>query len=267
MRSVVAWVPLYLATASGFVVRRSMRMVHQPQGGLDHTMPAAMPSDGGRLSRQAFLRGVMAAAAPLLVAGVSGQQVALADNEIIEKMVAEKIAAGWQEPEVTQKAFMDISIGDQPAGRLVINLYGKVVPNTVKNFVALLTGKNDPGVSYQGTEAYRVLDGLNIQMGAIGSRTGKSGISSTGENIPQENFDIPHMKEGLLSMVRNADAQGDSRFFISIKDDAGWADNRYVAFGRVAEGMDVVHKIEGVKVEGGTNKPKKPVVVDKCGLL
>ena len=57
------------------------------------------------------------------------------------------------------------------------------------------------------------------------------------------------------------------RFFISIKDDAGWADNRYVAFGRVAEGMDVVHQIERVKVEGGTNKPKKPVVVDKCGLL
>lgn len=58
-----------------------------------------------------------------------------------------------------------------------------------------------------------------------------------------------------------------SRFFISIKDDAGWADNRYVAFGRIAEGMDVVHAIERVKVEGGTNKPKKPVVVDKCGML
>lgn len=57
------------------------------------------------------------------------------------------------------------------------------------------------------------------------------------------------------------------RFFISIKDDAGWADNRYVAFGRVSEGMDVVHQIERVKVEGGTNRPKKPVVVEKCGML
>ena len=43
-------------------------------------------------------------------------------------------------------------------------LYGKVVPNTVKNFVSLLTGKNEAGVSYRGTEAYRVLDGLNIQV-------------------------------------------------------------------------------------------------------
>eukprot|EP00752_Nemacystus_decipiens_P012395 g10982.t1 len=249
------------------MIRNSVRMGDQAKGGLDHThpqVPAATPAEeGAYFSRQAFLQGAVAAAVPLLIVGGTDPRTALADNEIIEKMVAEKIAAGWQEPEVTQKAFMDISIGDQPAGRLVINLYGNVVPNTVKNFVALLTGKNDPGVSYQGTEAYRVLDGLNIQMGAIGSRTGKSGVSSTGENIPQENFDIPHMKEGLLSMVRNADAQGDSRFFISIKDDAGWADNRYVAFGRVAEGMDVVHQIERVKVEGGTNRPKKPVVVDK----
>lgn len=45
-------------------------------------------------------------------------------------------------------------------------LYGKTVPNTVQNFVALVTGKNDAGVSYQGTEAYRVLDGLNIQVSA-----------------------------------------------------------------------------------------------------
>lgn len=40
-----------------------------------------------------------------------------------------------------------------------------------------------------------------------------------------------------------------------------------MAFGRVAEGMDVVHQIERVKVEGGTNRPKEPVLVDDCGLL
>ncbi|CAM9716254.1 unnamed protein product [Ectocarpus sp. 12 AP-2014] len=264
MRSAVAFLPLCLVTASGFMMRtcpgRSCRMADQSQhDGVEHAQPAPSSSP---LSRQAFLGGA-AAAIPLVV----GVGRAVADNEIIEKMVADKIAAGWQEPEVTQRAFMDITIGGSPSGRLVINLYGKVVPDTVKNFVALITGKNAAGVSYQGTEAYRVLDGLNIQMGAIGSRSGKSGVSSTGENIPQENFDIKHMKEGLLSMVRNADAQGDSRFFISIKDDAGWADNRYVAFGRIAEGMDVVHLIERVKVEGGTNKPKKPVVIEKCGML
>lgn len=53
-------------------------------------------------------------------------------------------------------------------------LYGKVVPNTVQNFVALVTGKNEKGVSYEGTEAYRVLDGLNIQVrGVTAGRDGE----------------------------------------------------------------------------------------------
>lgn len=73
----------------------------------------------------------------------------------------------------------------------------------------------------------------------------------------------------VLSILRYPNYLFDShlRFFIAVKDDSGWADNRYVAFGRVVEGMDIVHKIEHVKVEGGTNKPKKPVVIDDCGLL
>lgn len=85
--------------------------------GLDHNSQSAKAARGGGLTRRAFVNGAVAAV-PLLV----GASQAIAENEIIEKMVAQKVAAGWQEPEVTQKAFMDISIGDKPAGRLVINV-------------------------------------------------------------------------------------------------------------------------------------------------
>lgn len=47
---------------------------------------------------------------------------AVADNEIIEKMVTEKRIGVWTEPEVTNKAYMDVSIGGTPAGRLVISV-------------------------------------------------------------------------------------------------------------------------------------------------
>lgn len=40
-----------------------------------------------------------------------------------------------------------------------------------------------------------------------------------------------------------------------------------MAFGRVVDGMNVIREIEKVKVEGGTNNPKKVVVIDDCGLL
>lgn len=39
--------------------------------------------------------------------------------------------------QVTNKAYLDISIANEPKGRIVIGLFGKTVPKTVENFKAL----------------------------------------------------------------------------------------------------------------------------------
>ena len=88
---------------------------------------------------------------------------------------------------------------------------------------------------------------------------------------PQDNYKIKHNVAGLVSMVNTgkggSSGVSDSRFLIQLPDDAGFLDGRYEAFGRVSSGMDVVRKIEGLRVAQPKNAPVELVRIEAAGEL
>ena len=66
-------------------------------------------------------------------------------------------------------------------GTIIIGLYGKAVPETAANFEKLVSGDTDGDYSYKGTTFYKIVQGLNMQAGAIGDFGGKgaTGVSAT----------------------------------------------------------------------------------------
>lgn len=166
---------------------------------------------------------------------------------------------------VTKRVYLDVQIGDAAPGRIVIGLFGEVLPKTTDNYVKLAESN-----AYADTLFYRVISDRSIQGGAIGDpvrgRSGKSAFEG-GEPFVPDSFNIQHTKAGLVSAVRTVDGKADSRFFIQTGDDGGWADDRYAAFGIVEEGMDLVSKIEKVEVQPPQNGPKVPVKIVKSGVV
>ena len=103
-----------------------------------------------------------------------------------------------------------------------------------------------------------------------GDVSGKGeGKSIYGEPFAHDGYDIMHNVAGLVSMVNSgvggSSGKSDSRFLIQPIDDAGFLDGRYEAFGRVYGGLDVVRKIDAVRVGGNKKAPVERVSIDAAG--
>ena len=149
-------------------------------------------------------------------------------------------------------------------GDVRAELFDAQSPETVQNFLSYVDDE-----FYDGTIFHRVIRGFMIQGGGL---TRDMRQKQTREPVTNEATNGLKNVTGTLAMARTIDLHSaTAQFFINVADNE-FLDHKdesirgfgYCVFGRVVEGMDVVHDIETVETgrkSGHEDVPSEPVVI------
>ncbi|MEU3289509.1 peptidylprolyl isomerase [Streptomyces longwoodensis] len=163
---------------------------------------------------------------------------------------------------MSENVYFDITINDEPAGRITFKLFDDVVPKTTRNFRELATGQH--GFGYAGSPFHRIIPQFMLQGGDFTAGNGTGGKSIYGEKFADENFTLKHDRPYLLSMANAGRNTNGSQFFITTVV-TSWLDGKHVVFGEVVEGSDIVDRIESLGSSSGS--PKAKVTIAASGTV
>lgn len=119
-------------------------------------------------------------------------------------------------------------------GLIRVKLYKKIAPASVANFVRLINEK-----FYNGKIFHRVVPNFVIQTGCPRG----DGFGSLDYSIRSELPQIYYDSEGYIGMASAGNDTEGTQWFIT-HSATPHLDGNYTLFGKVVEGMDVVHKIQ-----------------------
>lgn len=132
-------------------------------------------------------------------------------------------------------------------GAVTVALMPDKAPEHVRNFLRLAQA----GV-FDGTAFHRVVPGFVVQAGYLTTRGPLTEKQQKLVHSLQPEFnDTKHVK-GIVSMAHGDDPASATTSFFIVTGNASSLDGKYTVFGRVAEGIDVVDKLEQVPVNGET---------------
>jgi len=144
--------------------------------------------------------------------------------------------------------FLDISIDDEPAGRMYIRLRGDMAPLATENFLDLCRG--NPLRTLRNTGFHRALPGALIQGGLLSSPSQPAHAYDVGEDFTLKP-DGPYWV-GMAETVASPDPNH-SQFFVTTNA-TPTLEGKHVIFGRVIEGHAVIHAIENrFSIAGGAS--------------
>jgi len=170
----------------------------------------------------------------------------------------------WGQEVAAPKELPIATIKIKGFGTVKAELYPQYAPNTVNNFISL----SNSGF-YNGLTFHRIIKDFMIQGGDPGGNgTGGPGYSIRGE-FKSNGYKYNTLKheEGVLSMGRtnDPDTAGSQFFIVTNESKSVQCNDNYAAFGKVIEGLDIVHKISETKT-GKNDKPDTDVIIESISV-
>ncbi|PKK33268.1 peptidylprolyl isomerase (cyclophilin)-like 6 [Columba livia] len=165
--------------------------------------------------------------------------------------------------------YLEISIEEQPVGRLLLELFSDACPRTCENFRALCTGgakslRDGRELTYKNSLFHRVVKNGWIQGGDIITGRGDEGESIYGPTFEGSYFSISHKRRGVLGMANKGRHSNGSQFYITLQP-APYLDKKYVAFGQLIEGTEVLQRLEAVPTFN--ERPTVACKIIDCGTF
>ena len=151
-----------------------------------------------------------------------------------------------------------VTIEMQNGKTIKVELYPEIAPNTVNNFISLVTSGYYDGICF-----HRVIFGFMIQGGdPKGVGTGDPGYSIKGEFLSNGFKNNLKHERGVISMARSMmPNSAGSQFFIMHRT-SPHLDGQYAGFGKVIEGIEVVDEIATCDTDF-RDKPIEPQIMKK----
>lgn len=152
-------------------------------------------------------------------------------------------------------------------GTIVVALYDDLAPEHASNFAE----KASSGF-YDGTLFHRTVNGELIQGGDPNTIDGEPetwGQGGPGHKVPNEETGLIHVAGVLAAAKMGGEAESSgSQFYITTVPKHREFDERYVVYGTVLEGLDVVKAIaEAPTEEDNVERPIDPVKLQSAKVL
>lgn len=147
-------------------------------------------------------------------------------------------------------------------GKIKVSFYPAEAPLAVGNFIKLAESN-----FYNEIKFHRVISDFMIQGGDPNSKDDNwedDGLGGPGYSFRDE-INEHKLVKGSLAMANSGKDTNGSQFFIVTAESTPHLDGKHTNFGEVIEGMDVVEKIEKVRINDKSH-PTQDVVIEKVEL-